>query len=97
VAKRKLDWTLEQRFGEVVAERRAELDLNQDELAHRAGLSLSTIQKYEAGEREPRARAIIQLAEALEISADSLFRHTRWIRPSIGQKGRFEHTGDTET
>jgi transcriptional regulator with XRE-family HTH domain len=97
VAKRKLDWTLEKRFGEVVAERRDQLDLNQEELAHRAGLSLSTIQKYEAGEREPRARAIIQLAEALEISADRLFRHTHWVRPGIGHQGRFEHAdpGDT--
>jgi ribosome-binding protein aMBF1 (putative translation factor) len=92
VAKKKLDWTLEKRFGEVVAARRNQLGLNQDELAHRAGLALSTIQKYEAGEREPRARAIIQLAQALEISSDSLFRHTHWVRPSIGSKGRFEHT-----
>jgi transcriptional regulator with XRE-family HTH domain len=92
VAKRKLDWTLEKRFGEVVAARRGQLDLTQDELADRTGLSLSTIQKYEAGEREPRARAIIQLAQGLEISVDSLFRHTQWVRPSIGSKGRFEHT-----
>lgn len=91
MATKKSDWTLEELFGEVVAKRRKELGIDQEELAHRAGLSTSAIQKYEAGEREPRARAIIQLAEALEMSADGLFRHSRWIRPTIGEKGRFEH------
>ena len=91
MAKKKTDWTLERLFGEVVATRREELDLNQEELAFRAGLSTSTIQKYEAGQREPRARAIIQLADALEVDSDFLFQNSRWVRPQIGEKGHFEH------
>lgn len=86
-----MDWRLERYFGEVVVERRLELGLSQEEVASRSGLSISAIQKYEAGEREPRARAILQLADALEISADALFKHSRWVRPSLGDIGHFDH------
>jgi transcriptional regulator with XRE-family HTH domain len=91
VAKKKLDWTVEKLFGQVVAKRRKKLGIDQEELAHRAGLDTTTIQKYEAGEREPRARAILQLANALEMSADDLFKDSRWVRPRIGEEGHFEH------
>jgi transcriptional regulator with XRE-family HTH domain len=87
VAAKKTDWTLEKRLGEVVTREREALDLSQEELAHRAGLSTSTIQKYEAGEREPRARALLQLASALEVSSDVLLEHSHWVQPKIGAKG----------
>ncbi|MBN9622306.1 MAG: helix-turn-helix transcriptional regulator, partial [Actinobacteria bacterium] len=87
VATKKTDWTLEKRLGEVVTREREALDLSQEDLAHRAGLSTSTIQKYEAGEREPRARALLQLASALEVSADVLLEHSHWVQPKIGAKG----------
>lgn len=96
MAQKKTDWTLEKLFGEVVAQRRRALKMGQETLAHRAGLSPSAIQKYEEGKREPRARAIVQLAEALEMSADDLFTHSQWVRPKIGEKGHFEHGVSSE-
>ena len=87
MATKKTDWTLEERLGEVITREREALDLSQEELAHRSGLSTSAIQKYEAGEREPRARALLQLADALEISTDALLEHSHWVRPKFGAKG----------
>jgi transcriptional regulator with XRE-family HTH domain len=87
VATKKTDWTLEKRFGEVVTREREALGLSQEDLADRSGLSTTTIQKYEAGEREPRARALIQLASALEVTPDVLLEHSHWVQPKIGSKG----------
>ena len=91
VAAKKTDWTLEKRLGEVVTRQRKKRKLSQEELAYRSGLSTSTIQKYEAGEREPRSRALLQLASALEISTDTLLADSRWVQPKIGAAG-YIHT-----
>lgn len=55
-----------------IAQRRRELDLNQTELAHRAGLKPSAISQYESGERRPSYEALIKLASALQVSTDYL-------------------------
>ena len=45
---------------------------NQDQLAELASLNRVTIAKYEAGKVEPGAKALIRIADALEISVDTL-------------------------
>jgi transcriptional regulator with XRE-family HTH domain len=98
VAKEGKDRTLEELFGQEVTRRREKLGLTQEELAFRAGLGTNTIQKYEAGEREPRAKALVKLASALETSPTELLSHSSWVQPAIGRTGYLEHrTGETET
>lgn len=87
MAKKKTDWTLEKRFGERITGCRKKLGLTQEQLAHDSGLSPSTIQKYEAGEREPRARALLQLAEALKTDASTLLKDSQWVPPKVGRTG----------
>lgn len=51
-------------------QRRQQLHLTQADLALRAGISQTQISKYEIGQNEPTAYAIIQLAKALNTSSD---------------------------
>ena len=46
--------------------------MTRDELAEAAGISASSIGAYERGEQEPKAGAIIALANVLKVSADFL-------------------------
>lgn len=56
-------------FGAWLRLRRKVLDLTQDELAHRAGCSLSAIRKIEADERRPSRQVAELLAENLGVAA----------------------------
>lgn len=51
-----------------IREKRKEQRLTQQELADKAGVSLKTIQRWENGERSPRADEMNRLAEALKVS-----------------------------
>lgn len=46
--------------------------LTQKMLAAKCGMAEITIRQYESGKREPRSRQLTQIADALNISADSL-------------------------
>ena len=52
---------------------RAELDLSQEELAHRAGVSRQTINAIEKGEYNPTIRLCRQICRVLGKSLDQLF------------------------
>jgi len=54
-------------FGAWIKNRRKSLDLTQAELAERAGCSVSTLRKYESGERRPSKQLAVLLASSLEI------------------------------
>ncbi len=54
--------------GEKIRQQRRLLDIKQEELSKLAGVSLKTIQRWENGERSPRADEMNRLAEALEVS-----------------------------
>ena len=43
-------------------------DMTQDELSKQSGIYLSTIKKYESGERNPKPDQLQKIAEALGIS-----------------------------
>jgi transcriptional regulator with XRE-family HTH domain len=91
VATGQKDRTVEKLLGLEVTKRREELDLTQEELAFRAGLSTSTIQKYEAGEREPRAKALLHLARGLETTTEALLSRSNWVPPEPGREGYMQH------
>lgn len=90
------DRSVEELFGQVVTRLRDELGLTQEELAFRAGLGTNTIQKYEAGEREPRAKALLQLAGALKTTTDELLKHSAWVPREPGQGGYMRHRAETD-
>ncbi|MGW8145126.1 MAG: ATP-binding protein, partial [Anaerolineales bacterium] len=54
-------------FSDWIKHRRKALDLTQDELAKRAGCSVSALRKIESGERRPSKQLAGLLAQALEI------------------------------
>jgi transcriptional regulator with XRE-family HTH domain/Zn-dependent peptidase ImmA (M78 family) len=59
-------------IGRRIAQRRRELNLNQTQLAEKAGLRPAAINQYESGERRPSYEALIKLAGALKVSTDYL-------------------------
>jgi transcriptional regulator with XRE-family HTH domain len=61
-------------FGDRVRQRRAELNMSQENLAHRSGLNRSYIGSLEAGERNPSLENICRLAKALKLDAADLVR-----------------------
>lgn len=59
-------------FGEQLHRLRERAGLSQAELAEQSGQSLRSIQNWEQGHRAPRAAAILSLARALGVSAETL-------------------------
>lgn len=64
-------------FGKRVAAIRLQRNMTQDELADKAGLSIDTISAIERGRRWARLTTLHQLAKALRISTDELFKGLR--------------------
>jgi transcriptional regulator with XRE-family HTH domain len=54
-------------FGERLRELRAEHSVSQDQLAHRTGIHATAIGRFERGDREPRLRSILRLADGLGV------------------------------
>ncbi|MBQ7262198.1 MAG: helix-turn-helix transcriptional regulator, partial [Synergistaceae bacterium] len=46
--------------------------LTQSELAHRAGIGVNTIARYERGELNPSMKNVVAIAAALGVSEDAL-------------------------
>lgn len=81
------------KLGEKVRERRAELSMNQQELAQKAGIAVRTIGGYESGTREPRAEQLYLLAKALGVSTEYL-RNDAISDPAYGLD-RMEYIEET--
>lgn len=66
-------------FGERICQLRTERDMSQDELARKCGYTSdnarSSIQKIEAGRNDPPASKIQAIANALEVSLDTLLEN----------------------
>lgn len=52
--------------------RRAELEISQDELAHRAGLARTFVGKIEIAENQPSLTALFKLADGLGLAPQDL-------------------------
>ena len=59
-------------IGKRIAELRKARGLNQEELSELALLSRVTIAKYESGRVEPGAQALNRIADALEVTTDTI-------------------------
>jgi len=60
-------------FGRTVRRARRELDLSQEALAHRAGLSAKHVGEIERANKDPRVTTVLRLARALELRSGELF------------------------
>ncbi len=60
-------------FGEVIRERRRQLDLTQEEVAHRIETSIPFIGHLEANKRRPSEATLTKLADALGLDRGELF------------------------
>ena len=58
--------------GENIRDIRKLRGMNQDQLAELACLNRVTVAKYESGKVEPGAKALCRIADALEVSVDTL-------------------------
>lgn len=63
-------------FGSRVLQRRKQLNLSQEELALRIGVSQHQISKYERGKNNPTAEVLNALADALGTTTDWLLGRT---------------------
>jgi len=66
-----------QRFGQAVRERRLELGLTQDELAHESGLNRSYITDVERGARNLSLLNVARLVHALDMTISEFFSSYR--------------------
>ncbi len=62
-----------QRFGNVIRERRRQLDLTQEEVARRVGTSIPYVGHLEAAKRHPSEKIVLKLARVLGLDARELF------------------------
>ena len=60
-------------LGRTIRKARRDLDLTQEALADRAGLSAKHVGEIERANKDPRVTTIFKLAEALELPAGKLF------------------------
>ena len=63
----------ERTFGQVIRERRRQLDLTQQEVAKRIKTSTPYVGHLEAGKRHPSDRIVVRLAEVLGLDQRELF------------------------
>ena len=63
--------------GEIIADRRKQLKMSQQELAERVGVNRSTISRYESGTyKKISFTTLAQIAEALDMTEDYLWART---------------------
>ena len=63
----------ERNFGQVIRERRRQLDLTQEEVAHRIKTSTPYVGHLESGKRHPSDKILTRLAEVLGLDRRELF------------------------
>ncbi|MFN8655983.1 MAG: helix-turn-helix transcriptional regulator [Candidatus Obscuribacterales bacterium] len=66
-----------------IQERREEIGLSQEEVAHRAGLHRTYISDIERGARNPSLKTLSRLSEALEVPTSSLIRRGEDRMPTV--------------
>lgn len=66
---------MENRIGNRIQKYRKLRNMTQDELSKQSGIYLSTIKKYENGERNPKPEQLLKIAEALGVSVTVFFNY----------------------
>lgn len=71
------------RFGETLKNVRKEMNIQQQELARRLGISYVTVSQWESGKRIPKGRTARRIAAALEIPVSELLNFYPCIAPIL--------------
>ncbi len=78
---------IDKRIGKRIMERRVQLGLTQAQLAEKIGVKLNYIATVERGDCFPRCERLINLLNALQTTADSIFcdvtKYSVGCRPSV--------------
>ncbi|MBR2891397.1 MAG: helix-turn-helix transcriptional regulator [Bacilli bacterium] len=64
------------KFGEYIYQKRKKLNLTQDELGRKLGVTNKAVSKWEVGETLPDVSMLAPLAKVLEVSVDELLNYT---------------------
>ncbi len=67
-------------FCKRLRETRMTRKLTQQKIAEIVGVALRTYQCYEQGTREPSLSMLVELADALDVSADYLLCRDKWLK-----------------
>jgi transcriptional regulator with XRE-family HTH domain len=59
-------------LGQAIRERRVELSVSQEELAHRSGMHRTYLGGIERGERNPSYTNLLRIASALDVTGSAL-------------------------
>ena len=73
------------RFGVAVRQKREELDLTQEELGEKLGLSYRTIMKIENAQSNSKFETVAMLAQGLSISLDAIVLPSSVIPNQVSQ------------
>lgn len=75
-------------IGYRISKARRHMNINQKELAQRANITEGSLSRYENDIREPKAAALIQIAEALNVSTDYLLgiSDEMEVKPTLADK-----------
>ncbi len=68
-------------LGEFIASQRRAAEMSLRQLAERAGISNPYVSQIERGLRKPSAEVLGQLANALHVSAETLYEHAGFLDP----------------
>ena len=79
-------------IGYRISKARRHMNINQKELAKRANIAEGSLSRYENDIREPKAAALIQIADALNVSTDYLLgvSDEMEVRPTLTDKTDLE-------
>lgn len=66
--------SLEERLGNIIRERRESLGLSQEVFAEKCDLHRTYISQLERGLKSPTVRALVRIAEKLNLTPDELLR-----------------------
>lgn len=79
-------------IGYRISKARRHMNINQKELAKRANIVEGSLSRYENDIREPKAAALIQIADALNVSTDYLLgvSDEMEVRPTLTDKTDLE-------
>lgn len=70
-----------QSLGDFIASQRRAAEMSLRQLAERAGISNPYVSQIERGLRRPSAEVLAQLAQALKVSAESLYERAGLLDP----------------
>ncbi|MGL5329986.1 MAG: helix-turn-helix domain-containing protein [Peptostreptococcaceae bacterium] len=79
-------------IGYRISKARRHMNINQKELAVRANITEGSLSRYENDLREPKAAALVQIADALNVSTDYLLgiSDDMEVKPTLADKSDLE-------